>query len=267
MEKEDSDTLKTLQAKSTKGAAFSIKVFNLKKEETCLVCPKKTSKAFALYKKGELLCAIKCDTAFCMLATLTNYFLQQNDQGDSEPVAATWIDHRVQGRIAKAEKSSAQDQAIHQCKEVAESAVALEAIKEEIKKCSARGASACLQEYINILKTANVLEYHSKASEIPENKFKDLVHQGITKSALKCGSCGDHHEASIAITGVSEDCLIGTRYHVHCDKIECLVEILAKNANMTPSANPKLVEQTAAGREHIEEKKARENPFKCQADS
>ena len=78
LEKDDQDTAHQLQAKATPKAAFSIKVFKLKKEDTCTVCPKKTTTAFALYKQGQVIYVAKCDTAFCLLATLPNYFLQKN---------------------------------------------------------------------------------------------------------------------------------------------------------------------------------------------
>ena len=77
LEKDDQDTAHQLQAKATPKAAFSIKVFKLKKEDTCTVCPKKTTTAFALYKQGQVIYAAKCDTAFCLLATLPNYFLKK----------------------------------------------------------------------------------------------------------------------------------------------------------------------------------------------
>ena len=236
----------------TAKAGFSIKVFNLKKEENCIVCPKKTTTAFALFKQSQLVAAAKCDSAFCLLATQNTYFLE----GGSEPVIANWIDKRIKGKIEKAEKSGAQDQAIHQCKEAVGQATAMDSIKEEIKSCLSRGASGCLQEFLNVLTNSQVVEYHSKANEIAEDKWKDLPDLGVTRNALKCGSCAE--ETCIAITGVSANCLVGTRYQAHCDKLKCLVDVLAKNANMTPSANPKLVEQSAAERGFIDETKAKE---------
>ena len=59
------------------------------------------------------------------------------------------------------------------------------------------------------------------------------------------------------VTVVCHDSLVGKRFNASCDKLACLVRSLEKTTNMTPCANPMLVEQSAQGRESINEEKAK----------
>ena len=248
--KDDRETVRTLEAKSTSKAGFSMRAYNLKEEENCAVCPNKTSSVYALFKKGDLIFAAKCDTAFCMLSTCSNYFFETE-----EPVVAAWIDRRIKGKIEKAEKSNAQDQIIHQCKEAAETVIAVESMKADLRKCMDLGAGRCGAEFLKILLDAEVVEFQKSASTLSKDNLKDLVNLGITNN-LKC-ACGKADD-NVSVTVVSADSLVGQRAHVHCGSLSCLVQSLERNTNMTPSANPKLVEYSGANRDHIDEKKAKE---------
>ena len=248
--KDDRETVRTLEAKSTSKAGFSMRAYNLKEEENCAVCPNKTSSVYALFKKGDLIFAAKCDTAFCMLSTCSNYFFEAE-----EPVVAAWIDRRIKGKIEKAEKSNAQDQIIHQCKEAAETVIAVESMKADLRKCMDLGAGRCGAEFLKILLDAEVVEFQKSASTLSKDNLKDLVNLGITNN-LKC-ACGKADD-NVSVTVVSADSLVGQRAHVHCGSLSCLVQSLERNTNMTPSASPKLVEYSGANRDHIDERKAKE---------
>ena len=251
LEKDDKETFETLKSKATKGANFVLKVYKLKTEDNCKVCPRKTEKAFGLFEKGVLLFAAKCDTAFCLLTACNPYFLGSGEQ----QVIGEWIDKKIKKKLGKFEKSGSREQAIHQCNEAIETVSAIESVKKDLMLCMAKGPDSTHKEFLGLLEREKVVAFQMGVANISAAAFKDLADLGVTKADIKCATCGKTENLEVTVIG--EDTIVGKRAHVHCKNLSCLVENLEQNTNMTPSAKPKLVDRTALGREAIDETKAK----------
>ena len=249
LEKDDKAVIATFQGKATKN--YVVKVFTLKKEATCRVCPRKTTKAFALFSMGQLIGTAKSDTVFCLLATCLEKLMTAE-----EHVVAKWIDTKLKKKIEKAGKQNGRDQIIHECKEITKAEKGAESLKADLKSCLAQGTEKCQEAYIKLLKDEGTVEFHSMANQIGADQLKELTNLGIDKRAFKC-ACGESDLEKIVVTIVCCDSLVGNRFNASCDKLACLVRSLEKTTNMTPCANPMLVEQSAQGRENINEEKAK----------
>jgi hypothetical protein len=247
---EDKTTVETLRNKSGENAGFAVKAYELREEENCMVCPRKTKTAFVLFKRGEIIQHGKCDTVFCLLVSCSKYFLQEEDQQE----VSRWLDQKIKKKLEKLSGQGSREAAVQQCNALVESVEALQSIKKELKECMEQGPESAAGRFNTMLRDAEVLVFQEKGDQISDEKFKELADLGIKKSELKC-ACGA--KTNILVTVVSEDSLVGGRANVHCGSLSCLVQSLERNANMTPSANPKAVELSAVGREHIDESKAK----------
>ena len=249
---EDKATAETLRIKSGAHAGFVVKKYKMIEQRPahCTVCPRNTNTVFALFKRGELVTTTFCDTAFCLLAMCNTYFLTEEDQQET----VRWIESKIKKKIEKASAQGSREAAIHMCNTMVESVEAFQSVKKDLRKCLERGPDSGTGEFIQLLKDAKVLELHEKKESFSGEKFKELSDVGIKKADLKC-ACGK--DTNIAVTIVGIDTLIGGRVNIHCENLNCLVRSLEQNANMTPSANPKAVEISAAGRENIDEDKAK----------
>ena len=250
MSREDQMTLETLKQKSLDGGKYFAKVYNLQGETNCKACPRRTERAFALFNSGALVGAAKCDTLFCLFATLTPVFFGMDQTGIGK-----WLDTKMLKKIEKITKGGKREQVIHEINDVVGGALALGLVHRQLKFCLEDEASVPSQaKFLELLQQEGALESFQKFDEIDVEGFKDLAAEyNIQKNNSEC-ACGKKDD--LCVTIIAKHCLAVDRVHVHCGELGCLVESLESRIDMAISARPRLIEGAAKQRADIDEKKA-----------